>query len=436
MGADVTKASALQANAFLCSPGVKLHGDGFIVTHAEAEHLGLGRRPGLENHIRLYRNNRDLTGVPRSVMVIDLFGLEVDEVRRRFPEIYQHVLANVKESKDERGKPNGRDVNDRPSYRANWWIFGEPRRELRLALDCLPRYIATGETAKHRIFQFLDPSILPDNMLVCMGLDDAFFLGVLSSRFHVIWALRAGGRQGVGNDPRYSKSRVFDPFPFPDASESLKARIRATAEELDALRKQVQAEHPGLTLTQIYNVLEKLRAGEKLDARDEGIKTQGLVLVLKEHHEKLDALVAQAYGWPENLSDDEILEKLVALNAERVAEEKRGFVRWLRPEYQCAPAGVAPEQGAERGEQLEAPLVIAAAMARKPSFPASDLERTAAVFAALTEAARPLDAQSIAAKFRQGRKIEPSVARILAAFARMGQFHTGDGERFTQRRGG
>ncbi len=111
-------------------------------------------------------------------------------------------------------------------------------------------------------------------MLVCMGLDDAFFLGVLSSRFHVIWALRAGGRQGVGNDPRYSKSRVFDPFPFPDASESLKARIRATAEELDALRKQVQAEHPGLTLTQIYNVLEKLRAGEKLDARDEGIRTK------------------------------------------------------------------------------------------------------------------------------------------------------------------
>ncbi|MFZ3328315.1 MAG: hypothetical protein WA231_21615, partial [Methylocella sp.] len=59
----------------------------------------------------------------------------------------------------------------------------------------------------------------------------------------------------------------------------------------------------------------------------------------------------------------------------------------------------------------------------------------AAVFAAVTEANTPLDAQSIAAKFRQGRKIEPSVARILAAFARMGQFHTGDGARFTPRRG-
>jgi hypothetical protein len=276
---------------------------------------------------------------------------------------------------------------------------------------------------------------LPDNMLVCMGLDDAFFLGVLSSRFHVVWALRAGGWLGVGNDPRYSKSRVFDPFPFPDPPEALEARIRATAEELDALRKQVQAEHPGLTLTQIYNVLEKLRAGEKLDTQDEAIKTKGLVLILKEHHDKLDQLVAEAYGWPENLSDDEVLAKLVALNAERAAEEKRGLVHWLRPEYQRARAGIAPELRAEEaGEQLEAPLVIEAAKAQKPAFPAGDLERTAAVFAALTEAATPLDAQSIAAKFRQGRKIEPSVARILAAFARMGQFRTGDGKTFALRR--
>ena len=123
----------------------------------------------------------------------------------------------------------------------------------------------------------------------------------------------------------------------------------------------------------------------------------------------------------------------MALNAERAAEEKRGLVRWLRPDYQRARAGVAPEQRAEEaGEQLEAPFVIAAAKPQKPAFPASDLERTAAVFAALTEASAPLDAQSIAAKFRQGQKIEPSVARILAAFARMGQFHTGDGERFTK----
>jgi type I restriction-modification system DNA methylase subunit len=435
VGADVTKACALQANAFLCSPGVKLHGDGFIVTPAEAEHLGLGRRPGLEKHVRLYRNGRDLTGTPRGVMVIDLFGLEADEVRKRFPEVYQHVLATVKECKDGHGRPNGRDANNRESYRLNWWIFGEPRRELRPALKGLPRYIATPVTQKQRTFEFLPPNILPDDALMIIASKDAFHVGVLSARIHSVWT--GHGSASLGPTPRYIKSRCFDPFPFPDPPETLKAHIRATAEELDALRKQIQAEHPGLTLTQLYNVLEKLRAGEKLDAHDEAIKTNGLVLILMEHHEKLDTLVADAYGWPEILSDNEILEKLVALNAERAAEEKRGLVRWLRPEYQRARAGVAPEQRAEEaGEQLEAPLVIAAAKAQRPAFPTSDLERTAAVFAALTNASTPLDAKSIAAKFRQGQKIEPSVTRILAVFARMGHFHTGDGTRFTPRHGG
>jgi hypothetical protein len=403
------------------------------VTPAGAEHLGLGRRPGLENYIRQYRNGRDLTGTPRDVMVIDLFGLEADDVRKRFPEVYQHVLAKVKPQREAQFAKTR--TQDAETYARLWWLFGRPRQELRPALVGLDRFVATVDTAAHRVFQFLPINTVCDDGVVLVAHDDALSLGVLSSRFHVVWALGSGGT--LEDRPRYFKSKCFDPFPFPDPPESLKARIRATAAELDALRKQVQAEQLGLTLTQLYNVLEKLRACEKLDAQDEAIKTNGLVLILKEHHEKLDQLVAQAYGWPANLSDDEILEKLVALNAERAAEEKRGLVRWLRPEYQRARAGVAPEQRVEEaGKQLEAPLVIAAAKAQKPAFPASDLERTAAVFAALTEASEPLDAQSIAAKFRQGRKIEPSVARILTAFARIGQFHTGDGARFMPRRGG
>ena len=76
-----------------------------------------------------------------------------------------------------------------------------------------------------------------------------------------------------------------------------------------------------MTLTQIYNVLKKLRAGEKLDAQDEAIKTKGLVLILRELRDKLDALVAEAYGWPQEIPDEEILATAVALNAERAAEE-------------------------------------------------------------------------------------------------------------------
>jgi hypothetical protein len=257
VGIDVTSARALRANEGLCSPGVKLHGSGFIVTRQEAEHLGLGKYPELESHIRPYRNGRDLTARPRGVYVIDLFRLDADSVRKQFPEVYQHVLTKVKPDREAQFEKS--PTVDAKAYLEKWWVFGKPRTELRPALEGLRRYIATVETAKHRILQFLPAEILPDNMLVCIADEDTFVLGILSSRPHVVWALRAGGWLGVGNDPRYSKSKVFDPFPFPSPGDLLKAKIRTVAEELDAFRKARQNEHPDLTLTQMYNVLEKLR---------------------------------------------------------------------------------------------------------------------------------------------------------------------------------
>ena len=199
------------------------------------------------------------------------------------------------------------------------------------------------------MFQFLPIEILPDNMLVCIASADSFHMGVLSSRAHGPWALRAGGWLGVGNDPRYSKSRVFDPFPFPDPPEALRSDIRLVAEELDAFRKARQAEHPGLTLTGMYNVLDKLKTGAALDANEERIGDEGLILILKELHERLDRLVLQAYGWPASLGDEEILARLVALNKERAAEERRGHVRWLRADYQIPRSGrPADRQGLRR----------------------------------------------------------------------------------------
>src|SRR5690606_38638395 len=101
----------------------------------------------------------------------------------------------------------------------------------------------------------------------------------------------------------------------------------------DAHRKRQQELHPALTITGMYNVLEKLRGGEPLTAKDKTIHEQGLVSVLKEINDDLDAAVFDAYSWPHDLSDEEILERLVALNHERAAEEQRGIIRWLRPEF-------------------------------------------------------------------------------------------------------
>ena len=425
-GLDITAAAELSANGGLSSRGMSLHGAGFIVTPEKASALGLGTVAGLERHVRHYRNGRDLMSTPRGVMVIDLFGVEADDVRKRFPHVYQHVLATVKPE---------RDANNRATYRDNWWTFGEPRKDLRPALAGLPRYIATVETAKHRVCQFLDAAILPDNKLVCMGLDDAFHHGVLSSRVHVGWAMRAGGWLGVGNDSVYVKSRCFDPFPFPDCSDALKARIRATAEELDAHRKARQAAHPRLTLTQMYNVLEAIRAAEDLDADAERIKQEGLVLILRELHDTLDVLVLEAYGWTDQPTDDQILERLVALNAARAAEEKAGTIRWLRPDYQIPKFGSDAEQSrlkAERAAAKTAQLDFDGDdtddAASKPKYPTGDeLAETAAIMRVLMTAPAPLSVAAIASGFAQGSKIERRVAVTVQALARLSHIATSDG---------
>ena len=322
----------------------------------------------------------------------------------------------------------------------------------------LPRYIATVETAKHRTFQFLDGSILPDNKLIAIGSDDAFHLGILSSRAHVVWALRAGGWLGVGNDSVYVKSRCFDPFPFPDQPDTLKSRIRDVAEELDAHRKSRQAEHARLTLTQMYNVLEKLRAGDDLTPAEETIKDQGLVLILRELHDTLDALVFEAYGWPATLTAEDILERLVALNKQRTLEEKVGKIKWLRPDYQIPRFGsdadrarldverrtagandrLRPRQGALDLDDDLREMLPREDENSKPRYPTNnELAETAAVMRVLATASQPVAITEIARTFSQGRQIEKRVASTILALAQLGHLSSPDGgETFALRRAG
>ena len=415
VGANTSGAQRLLANADLSNRGVSLFGLGFLVTPSDARTLGLGRVVGLDRHIRPYLNGRDLAATPRNLMVIVFYGLAAEEARRLFPDAYQRVLERVKPE---------RDQNNRKSRRENWWLFGETNPKLREQLSDLTRFIATPETARRRYFVFLSPDILPDNKLVNIALDDAYFLGVLSSRLHVTWALRTGSWLGVGNDPVYVKTTCFEKFPFPAADDAQRARIRALAEELDAHRKRQQAQHPKLTLTDMYNVLEKLRAGEPLAKAEKVTHEQGLVSVLRQLHDDLDAAVFDAYGWPAALSDEEILTRLVALNAERAAEEVRGLVRWLRPEYQ------SPQQSAVRAA---APAEVAAEEADSGEtprpWPEGLAEQAAAVRAALVALGRPVSAVAVAAAF-DGAAVA-RVAEWLAALAALGQARAQPDGRYT-----
>ncbi len=390
---------------------MSLHGAGFIVSPGMAAALGLGRVPGLEAHIRPYLNGKDMTGRSRGMMVIDLFGLTEAEVRQRFPAVFQHLLLHVKPE---------RDQNNRDTYRKAWWVFGEPRRDLRPALAGLPRYVATVETAKHRLFVFQPAAVLPDNMLVCIATADAFNLGVLSSRIHGAWAPAAGGWLGFGNDPRYNKTRCFDPFPFPAATPAQTAEIAALAEELDALRKARLAAHPHLTLTGLYNVLAAIRAGQPLTPGDRDVLDAGHVEVLRHLHDRLDAAVAAAYGWPADLPAAAIVERVVALNRERAAEEAAGQVRWLRPAYQ-APAEVAQ---AARKEQLAMAMEADAAL---PAWPKAVGAQYVALRAALARTGRAGPADLA----RQFRGVRPArLAPMLEALAAMGQARDAGGGRY------
>lgn len=428
IGADITSAQALQACSNISSPGVKLHGSGFIVTPEEAQALGLGRIPGLEQHIRPYRNGRDLAQTPRGVMVIDLFGLSADAVRERYPEVYQWVLERVKPERDAKAH-----TKDGAAYAALWWLFGKPRQSLRNQMQGLPRYIATVETTKHRTFQFLDASIMPDNMLISIASNDAAVLGVLSSRLHVAWALAAGGT--LEDRPRYNKSVCFENFPFPDTSQQDKTILRDLAEKIDTHRKRQQTQYPDLTLTGMYNVLESLRLGHPLSAKEKIIHEQGLVSVLRELHDELDRAVFVAYGW-EDLAEKlvglpgattplpgesesqaeaegELLTRLVGLNATRAAEEAQGLIRWLRPEYQNPSAEAAPQQ-------VEVELTQGEEAAAKPkgklTWPKDIRAQVAAVSSALQKA--PLTAPDIARGFK--RSPTAAVQSVLDALQDLG----------------
>lgn len=361
--ADVPTAAkvALKANEGLSFTGFQLFGDGFILEPAEAEKL-LRVDARHAQIIKPYRNGRDLTARPRGVYVID-FGLREEAEARAWPVLFDIVRDRVKPE---------RDANRRPSLARSWWRFGYPRGELRQALAGLPRYIATVETMKHRVFTFLDAAVAPDNMLTVVATADAYVLGVLSSSTHITWALAAGGRLGVGNDPRYQKTLCFEPFPFPDATLAHRAAIADVAERLDQHRRDALARDPKVTLTGMYNALAAVRTGATLSVKEREVHTLAAVGGLRDLHDELDRRVAEAYGWSWPEPAPLVLERLVMLHDVRVGEEGAGTVRWLRPDYQrsrvnAAPAAAPSTQPAATASEPATTSSVAPTLARWPS---------------------------------------------------------------------
>ncbi len=433
VGAKVSQARPLQALAGVCFQGVKLVGDGFRLSREERDALLEQGASG--DVIREYWTGSDLTKVRQPEWVVDFYGLEQAEAAAQHPLLYQRLLTEVKPF---------RDQVKRKGHRERWWLFGEARPGMRAALSGLRQFIATSEVAKHRLFMCLDAEIaLADGSLMAVALDDAFFFGLLSSRIHALWAFAAGGT--LEDRARYTKNLCFETFPFPDAMPEQQAKIRSLAEQLDAHRKRQQAQYPELTLTGMYNVLEKLRADEELNAKEKIVHAQGLVSLLRELHDELDRAVFAAYGWdnlaeqlvglpgattpladkPEEQAEaeNELLRRLVELNAQRAAEEARGLIRWLRPDYQNPNAESAPEQ-AEAELETEDVSAKPAAKAKKLAWPKGMREQIATLRSTLGSEAMSLE--ELSSRFTAPKTTTPLIVDALAALEELGMLYQED----------
>ena len=430
IGFDPGKAAVLKANRGVASVGYQLTGQGFVVDHEQARRAGLST--GCEKiFLQPLMTGRDITQKPRGLLAIDLFGISQNELLTQHPSVYQWVLERVKPE---------RDHNSDPPSRQFWWLFARNRPDFRPALEQLSEVVATSLTAKHRIFTLVAPKTICDSTTVLFALDSLALFGIISSRLHIAWALAAGGRLGVGNDPRYNKTRCFESFPFPDIGVAESNHIAELARQIDQFRKSQQSKHVDLTLTSTYNVLEKIRSDKTLTAKEKIIHEQGLVSVLRELHDRLDRAVFEAYGWgdlaeklvglpgattplPDKLEDhaeaeEELLLRLAALNAQRAAEEARGQIRWLRPAYQNPTEATQAHQTEIEiaGEDAEEAAV---ATEGKQTWPKNMREQVSAVRTALQ--AQPMSVEAIAGRFKRSPKV--AVQAVLGALEELGMVY-------------
>jgi type II restriction/modification system DNA methylase subunit YeeA len=305
---DLTLARRLAENAQLSFVGVTKKGLFDIPSSVAQEMVASPNSSGRANQdvLHPWLNASDIMRQPRGMWMID-FGVDASEDEAAlYEKPYAYVQQKVKPVRDQ--------VRNQLE-RARWWLLGRPAPDMRTALRGLGRYIATPIVAKHRAFVWLSEDVLPDHALTVVGRNDDYFFGVLHSKVHELWTLRMCTWLGVGNDPRYTPTTTFETYPFPwspGKEDQADPRVRAIAE---AARDLVRLRDEWLNPTDD----ELIRGGGKLKDRTLTNLYNKRPDWLDLAHKRLDAAVFDAYGWPHDLGDDEILARLLALNLERAA---------------------------------------------------------------------------------------------------------------------
>jgi hypothetical protein len=194
---------------------------------------------------------------------------------------------------------------------------------------------------------------------------------------------------------------------------------------LDSHRKRQQEQHPGLTLTGIYNVLEKLRSGDPLTAKEKQIHDQGLITVLRQIHDELDAAVLEAYGWQDlsaHASHCSVGLRPSLANEEAPSLSPNG-IDGHRPPLQGTLVGTDPDSSQSKIRNQKSSII-------NPSSPIAWPDRLPDQVAILRKliasydksVVTPYEAESLSALFgRKNKKRTEQIEGILETLKGLGQ---------------
>jgi len=304
-GANIGDAVPLKANMCVSFMGDTKGGKFDIPEKLAREFLTASNPNGRPNSdvIKPWVNGKDVLGTPRGMSIVDFGDSMSAEEAAQYEGPFEYLKKAVS---TQRG-------NSR-SARSEWWIHERPRPDMKAALARLRRYIATTRHAKHRVFVWLPPHVLPDSALIVFAREDDYAFGVLHSRAHELWALRQGTH--LQTRSRYTPTTTFETFPFPwplckeprkgefgfDRLQAISEAARELVAKRDAWLKPAEGAAKGdvRTLTALYNKRPTW---------------------LADAHAKLDRAVFAAYAWPADLPDAGLLDRLLQLNRAYAASE-------------------------------------------------------------------------------------------------------------------
>ncbi|MGO9208294.1 MAG: class I SAM-dependent DNA methyltransferase, partial [Candidatus Limnocylindrales bacterium] len=296
---DLTRARRLRENLGIAFMG-DTKGGPFDVSGATARDWLRSPNPdGRDNRdvVRPWVNGLDITRRRRDMWIVD-FGTSMV---REEAALYEAPFEYVRREVEPRRAASRSTIGE-------WWLHERPRVDMRAALTGLARFLATARVAKHRLFVWVAEGTLVDSATIAIARDDDYTFGVLQSRVHTTWAGRMGTQ--LESRPRYTPTTCFETFPFPRPSHEQRAAIASAGANLDRLRQGwlnpadrpydlTDRELARRTLTNLYNQ----RPTWLVDA-----------------HTHLDTAVLDAYCWPHDIPDEELLGALLDLNLERANE--------------------------------------------------------------------------------------------------------------------